>query len=408
MTLIVQKFGGSSVGDLERIRRVARRVVKTQSAGHQVVVVVPAMAGEASRLRGLASAFGPRPEEREQDVVVAAGGLIAAGLTAMAVQAEGGRARSFTGSQARILTEADRTGARICSVDDRGLRRSLERGEIPVLAGVQGEDEQGNVTALGPGGADAAAVAVAAALGAEACEIYGEAGGVHTADPAVCPAARRMERVTYEEMLELAGAGARVPPFRAVELAMKNRVPLWVKSDADDGPGTLCGPEDTGMEQVVVRGIASDRNEAKVALRDVNDRPGIAARVFTPLAEAGIVVDLIVQSVSRDGRTDLTFTVKKSDLAAAKDIIEKVLKEIGAEKIETDDEICKVSIVGAGMRNHAGVAAKAFQAMSRAGINIELISASEIKVSMVMKAKYMELAVRELHTAFGLDARPGG
>jgi aspartate kinase len=405
VALIVQKYGGSSVADLDRIRQVARRVLKTQQAGHQVVAVVSAMAGEASRL---AAAFGPRRDQREQDVVVTAGGQVAAGLTAMAVQAEGGQARSFTGPQARILTDSDRGGARIRSVDDRGLRRSLGRGEIAVVAGVQGEDEQGNVTALGPGGADAAAVAVAAALGAEACEIYADVDGVYTADPSVCPAARRLGRVSYEEMLELAGAGVRVPPIRAVELAMKYRMPLWVKSSAGDGPGTLCGPEETGMEQVVVSGIACDRNEAKVAIRDVNDRPGIAARVFTPLAEAGIVVDLIVQNVSRAGRTDLTFTVKKPDLAGAKDIIEKTLKEIGAEKIETDDEICKVSIVGAGMRNHAGVAAKAFEVMSRAGINIELISTSEIKVSMVVKDRHMEVAVRELHAAFGLDARPEG
>jgi aspartate kinase len=405
VALIVQKYGGSSVADLDRIRQVAHHILETRQAGHQVVAVVSAMAGEAGRL---AAAFGSRRDPREQDVVATAGGQVAAGLTAMAVQAEGGTARSFTGPQARILTDSDHGGAHIRSVDDRGLRRSLGRGEIAVVAGVQGEDEQGNVTALGPGGADAAAVAVAAALGAGACEIYAEVDGVYTADPSICPAARRLGRVSYEEMMELAGTGVRVPPIRAVELAMKYRVPLWVKSSAGDGPGTLCGPEETGMEQVVVSGIACDRNEAKVAIRDVNDRPGIAARVFTPLAEAGIVVDLIVQAVSRAGRTDLTFTVKKPDLPAAKDIIEKTLKEIGAEKIETDDEICKVSIVGAGMRNHAGVAAKAFEVMSRAGINIELISTSEIKVSMVVKDRHMEVAVRELHAAFGLDARPGG
>ena len=408
MALIVQKYGGTAVADLERIRQAARRALRTQRAGHQVVVVVSAMAEEASRLLGLAAALGPRPDQREQDVVVAAGGQVAAGLAALAVQAEGGRARSLTGPQARLLTDGAHARARIRSVEAEGLRRALGRGEIAVVSGVQGEDEQGNVTTLGPGGADAAAVAFAAALGAQACEIDADAGGVYTADPAVCPAARRVERMSYQELLELAGAGARAPPIRAVELAMKQRVPLWVGSSAGDEPGTLCGPEEAGMEQVAVSGIACDRNEAKIAIRGVSDRPGIAARVFTPLAEAGIVVDLIVQNVSRDGRTDLTFTVRKADLPRAKDVIESTLKAIGAEKIETDGGICKVSVVGAAMRNHAGVAARAFEVMSRAGINIELISTSEIKISMVVQERYMEQAVRELHRGFGLDAPPEG
>jgi aspartate kinase len=408
VAIIVQKYGGPAAADLDGIRQVARRALRTQRAGRQVVVVVSAMAGETSRMLGLAAAFGPRPDEREQDVVAAAAGQVAAGLTALAVQAEGGLARSFTGWQARLLTDSSHAGARVRSVDGRGLRRSLERGEIPVVAGLQGEDDDGNVTTLGPGGSDAAAVAVAAALQAQACEIHAGPDGVYTADPGVCPSARRLARVSYEELLELAGAGAEAAPIRAAELALKQRVPLWIGSSAGDEPGTLCGPEEAGMEQVAVSAIACDRDAAKVAIRGVNDRPGIAARVFAPLAEAGMVVDLIVQSVSREGRTDLAFTVRKGDLPRVKDIVESTLKAIGAEKIETDGGICKVSLVGAGMRHHAGVAARAFEVMARAGINIELISTSEIKISMVVQERHMERAVRELHAAFGLDATRKG
>ncbi|HEU4383504.1 MAG TPA: aspartate kinase [Anaeromyxobacteraceae bacterium] len=407
MALIVQKYGGAAVVDLEHIREVARRALRTQRAGNEVVLVVSALAGEVTRLLGLAAAFG-RPDGREQDAVAAAAGQVAAGLTALAIQAEGGRARSFTGRQAGLLSDSAHAAARLRAVDGSALRRSLDRGEIPVVAGLQGEDEAGNLTTLGPGGSDVAAVAVAAALGAQACEIHGRAPGVHSADPAVCPSARRLSRLTYEELIELAGAGGVAPPIRAVELAMKQRVPLWVGSSAGGEPGTLCGPEEAGMEQVAVSAIASDRNAAKVALRGVNDRPGVAARVFGPLAEAGIVVDLIVQNASRDGRTDLTFTVAKSDLARAKDVVESTLKAIGAEKIETDAKIGKVSIVGAGMRRHAGVAARAFEAMARAGINIQLISTSEIKIAMVVGERDLEAAVRELHAAFGLDAPPEG
>lgn len=407
MALIVQKHGGAAVADLDRIRDVARRALRTQRAGHEVVVVVSAMAGEVSRMLGLASAFG-RPDRREQDVLAAAAGQVAAGLAALAVQAEGGRARSFTGRQARIVTDSRHAGARVSRVDGRAIRQSLDGGEVAVVAGLQGEDEEGNLTTLGPGGSDVVAVALAAALGAQACEIHGGAAGVHTADPAVCPSARRLRRLGYEELLELAGAGAGAPPIRAVELALKRRVPLWIGSSAAGEPGTLCGPEEAGMEQPAVSAIACDRNTAKVGLRGVNDRPGVAARVFAPLAEAGVVVDLIVQSVSREGRTDLAFTVKKDDLPRAKDVIESTLKAIGAEKIETDGGVAKVSIVGAGMKTHAGVAARAFEVMARAGINIELISTSEIKISMVVQERSLDLAVRELHAAFGLDAPPKG
>ncbi len=408
MALIVQKYGGAAVADLDHVREVARRALHTRQAGNEVVVVVSALAGEVSRLLGLGSACGPRPEAREQDLLAAAAGQVAAGLVALAVDAGGGRARSFTGRQAGIRTDSTHAGARIRSLDGGALRRSLDRGEVPVVAGLQGEDEQGDVTTLGPGGSDVAAVAVAAALGAEACEIHGRADGVHSADPALCPAARRLRRLTYEELLELAGAGAGAPPIRAVELAMKQRVPLWIGSSTGDQPGTLCGPEEKAMEQPAVTAIAGDRNAAKVALRGVSDRPGVAARVFAPLAEAGIVVDLIVQNASREGRTDVTFTVAKRDLARAKDVVESTLKAIGAEKIETDGAIGKVSIVGAGMKHHAGVAARAFEVLARAGINIELISTSEIKIAMVVQERNLEKAVRELHAAFGLDAPPAG
>ncbi|HZY03137.1 MAG TPA: aspartate kinase [Anaeromyxobacteraceae bacterium] len=406
MALIVQKHGGAAMADLDHLRELARRALRTQRAGNQVVVVVSALAGEVSRMHGLASALGPRPEAREQDVLAAAAGQAAAGLAALAVRAEGGHARSFTGRQAGIRTDSTHAGARIRSVDGRGLRQALDRGEVAVVAGIQGEDEGGEVTTLGPGGSDVAAVAVAAALGAGACEIHGRADGVHSADPALCPSARRLRRVTHEELLELAGAGAGAPPIRAVELAMKQRVALWIGSSAGDEPGTLCGPEEEAMERPAVTAIASDRNTAKVALCGVSDRPGVAARVFAPLAEAGIVVDLIVQNASREGRTDVTFTVAKTDLARAKDVVESTLKAIGAEKIETDGGIGKVSIVGAGMKHHAGVAARAFEVMARAGINIELISTSEIKIAMVVQERHLERAVRELHAAFGLDAPP--
>jgi aspartate kinase len=404
LALIVQKYGGTSVGDVDRIKNVARRCLATQQAGHEVVVVVSAMSGETNRLLKLTAQVNPRPDEREQDVVAATGEQVTIGLVALAIQALGGRARSFTGPQVRILTDSAFSKARIKSIDKERVEKSLREGEIAVVAGFQGEDEEGNITTLGRGGSDTTAVAVAAAIGADACEIYTDVDGVYTTDPNLCPAARKLDRISYEEMLELAGAGAKVLQIRSVEFAMKYNVPLWVKSSFTNDPGTLCCPEEKAMESVVVSGIAYDKNEAKVAIRGVADKPGVAAQVFKPLSDASIVVDLIVQNVSQAGKTDLTFTVGKTDLPKAKEIIQRVAGSIGAEKIETDDKIAKVSIVGVGMRNHAGVASKAFEVMARAGINIEMISTSEIKVSMVIQEKFMELAVRELHTAFGLDA----
>jgi aspartate kinase len=405
VALIVQKYGGTSVGDPERIKNVARRALASQQAGNEIVVVVSAMSGETNRLLKLTQAVTDKPDEREQDVVAATGEQVTIGLTAMAIQGLGGKARSFTGPQVRILTDSAFSKARIKSIDASKLRQALARGEIAVVAGFQGEDEQGNITTLGRGGSDTTAVAVAAAIGADACEIYTDVDGVYTTDPNVVPQARKLDKISYEEMLELAGAGAKVLQIRSVEFAMKYNVPLWVKSSFTQDPGTLVCPEDSSMEHVVVSGIAYDRNEAKVALRGVVDKPGVAAKIFKPLADASIVVDLIIQNVGKGGHADMSFTVGKTDLAKAIEIVKGVLGELGGGTVETDDQIAKVSIVGVGMRNHAGVAAKAFEVLAKAGINVEMISTSEIKVSIVIAAKFMELAVRELHSAFGLDQK---
>ncbi len=403
MALIVQKYGGTSVADVALIKRMAARALATQRAGHDVVVVVSAMAGETNRLLALTQQVSGTPDAREQDVVAATGEQVTIGLMALAVQAMGGKARSFTGAQVRILTDSAFSKARILSIDRENLAAALGRGEIAVVAGFQGEDEQGNITTLGRGGSDTTAVAIAAAIHADACEIYTDVDGVYTSDPNICSAARKLERISYEAMIELASAGAKVLQIRAVEFAMKYRVPLWVKSSFSDDPGTLCCEEEE-MEQVVVSGIAYDRNEAKLAVRGVPDRPGVAARIFKPLADANIVVDLIVQNVGHGGKANLTFTVPKGDLARAVDIVRRCATELGADAVEADDKIAKVSVVGVGMRNHAGVAARAFEVLAAAGINIEMISTSEIKISVVIAQKFMELAIRELHAAFGLDA----
>jgi aspartate kinase len=405
VALIVQKYGGTSVGDVDRIKNVARRALQTQKAGNDVVVVVSAMSGETNRLLKLTQAVCERPDEREQDVVAATGEQVTIGLAALAIQGLGGKARSFTGPQVRVLTDSSFSKARIKSIDSEKLRQALGRGEIAVVAGFQGEDEHGNITTLGRGGSDTTAVAVAAAIDADACEIYTDVDGVYTTDPNVVPEARKLEKISYEEMLELAGAGAKVLQIRSVEFAMKYNVPLWVKSSFTQDPGTLVCPEDSSMEHVVVSGIAYDRNEAKVAIRGVTDKPGVAAKVFKPLADANIVVDLIIQNMGQAGKADLSFTVGKTDLPKALEIVKRVAAELGAPTVETDDQIAKISIVGVGMRNHAGVAAKAFDVLAAAGINIEMISTSEIKVSIVIAAKFMELAVRELHSAFGLDKK---
>ena len=406
MALIVQKYGGTSVGDTDRMKNVARRCLAAQAAGHDVVVVVSAMSGETNRLLKLVAQITDRPSEREQDVVVATGEQVSIGLVAMAIQAQGGLATSFLGHQVQIVTDNVFSKARIKRIDAERIVELLKQKHIVVVAGFQGQDEQGNVTTLGRGGSDTTAVALAAALKADACEIYTDVDGVYTTDPNVCPAARKLERISYEEMLDLASVGAKVLQIRSVEFAMKYKVPLWVKSSFTDDPGTLVCEEDKSMENVVVSGIAYDKNEAKIAISGVPDVPGVAAKIFGALDEQNIVVDLIVQTASRDGRTDLSFTVGKTDLAKAREVVERVTKDLHAGGLETDGDVAKVSIVGVGMRNHSGVAAKMFQILASEGINIQLISTSEIKVSCLIQSKYTELAVRALHTAFGLDKAP--
>jgi len=403
VALIVQKYGGTSVGDIERIKNVARRCIATHKAGHDVVVVVSAMSGETNRLLNLVSQIAERPNEREQDVVVATGEQVSIGLVALAIQAQKGKATSFLGHQCRVVTDSTFSRARIKSIDAEKLFAVLKKKHIAVVAGFQGIDEEGNVTTLGRGGSDTTAVAIAAAIKADACEIYTDVDGVYTTDPNICPAAKKLQKISYEEMLELASLGAKVLQIRSVEIAMNYKVPLWVKSSFNDDPGTLVCAEDSSMEDVVVSGIAYDRNEAKIAMRGVPDLPGVAAKIFGALNEKNIVVDLIVQNLSKAEKTDLTFTVAKADFASAKEVVKRVAKSIKAEAVETDDQIAKVSIVGVGMRNHSGVAAKMFEVLAKEGINLQMISTSEIKVSCVIHLKYAELAVRALHTAFGLD-----
>lgn len=404
MALIVQKYGGTSVATPDRIRNVARRAYETQQQGHQVVVVVSAMSGETDRLLKLARGMSAKPEPRELDVVAATGEQVTIGLTALAIQALGGRARSFTGPQVRVLTDSAFSRARILGVDDERLRRSLDAGEIAVVAGFQGTDADGNITTLGRGGSDTTGVALAAALGADACEIYTDVDGVYTTDPNVCRRARKLERITYEEMLELASLGAKILQIRSVEFAMKYRVPLWVKSSFHDVPGTVVCPEDPSMEQPIVSGIAYARDEAKIAVRQVPDRPGVAFTLFQALADENINVDVIVQNVSKDGFTDLTFTLPSLDLPRATEVVDRIVGKIGAAGYDTDASIAKVSIVGVGMRSHAGVAAQMFKVLADENINVQMISTSEIKVSAIINEKYVELAVRALHSAFGLDA----
>jgi aspartate kinase len=399
----VQKYGGTSVGDVERIRAVARRCLQARSAGHELVVVVSAMSGETNRLLKLVQAVTDRPSEREQDVVVATGEQVSIGLLALAIQAQGGQATSFLAHQCRIVTDSTFSKARIQRIDEQPLREVLARGQVAVVAGFQGMDVAGNVTTLGRGGSDTTAVALAAALKADRCEIYTDVDGVYTTDPGVCPLARKLDRISYEEMLELASLGAKVLQIRSVEFAMKYRVPLWVKSSFNEEPGTLVCEEDEAMEEVLVSGIAYDRNEAKLVLRGVPDRAGVAARIFGTLDQRAIVVDLIVQTAAQDGRSDLSFTVTRADFAAARETMERLASEMGIQGVESDDQIAKISIVGVGMRNHSGVAARMFQVLGAEGINIQMISTSEIKVSCVVHAKYTELAVRALHSAFGLD-----
>lgn len=407
MALVVQKFGGTSVGSVERIRSAAARAVQARAAGDDVVVIVSAMSGETNRLLGLARELSPEPDARELDVIASTGEQVTAALMAMAIQAHGREARSFLGHQLRILTDSAFTKARIRAIDASRLMTALSQGKIGVVAGFQGVDDDGNITTLGRGGSDTSAVAVAAALGAQACEIYTDVDGVYTTDPNVCKTARKIDRISYEEMLELASLGAKVLQIRSVEVAMKYNVPIHVRSSFSDRPGTWVVGEDS-FESVVVTGVAYDKNEARIMLVGVSDRPGIVARIFGTLAERAISVDMIVQSPTSGGqgqRTDVMFTVAKTDLAAAREVIDGLTVEVGAERVAFDDGIAKVSIVGQGMRSHAGVAARMFQTLAQHSINIQAISTSEIKVSCLIDAAQVELAVRELHDAFDLGSK---
>ena len=406
MALIVQKFGGTSVGDVDRIKNVARRVAQARAGGHDVVVVVSAMAGETDRLIGLAQKMADRPNERELDVILATGEQVSIGLLSLALHGLGQRARSFTGGQVRIQTDAVHTKARIVSIDSERARQALADGEIVIVAGFQGVSAEDEITTLGRGGSDLTAVAMAAALQADVCEIYTDVDGVYTTDPNIVSEARKLDRISYDEMLELASLGAKVLQTRSVEYAKNYLVPVHVRSSFNDNPGTMVVKEDAAMEKVVVSGIAYNKQEAKITITRVADRPGIAATLFGRVAEANIVVDMIVQNMSQDGSTDISFTVPRTDYARAQDIVRAVAKEIGAGKVIGDDKIAKVSIVGVGMRTHSGVAAKMFETLGREKINILMISTSEIKVSCVIEAKYAELAVRVLHEAFGLAGPP--
>ena len=404
MALVVQKFGGTSVGSIDRIRNVARRAIAAQKRGDDVVVIVSAMSGETNRLLGLAHEMVKVPDAREMDVIAATGEQITAALTAMAIQNEGGQARSLLGHQVKILTDGAFTKARIKTIEGSKIFSTLKKGQIAVVAGFQGVDEEGDITTLGRGGSDTSAVAIAAAIGASVCEIYTDVDGVYTTDPNICPSARKIPRISYEEMLELASLGAKVLQIRSVEIAMKYGVPVHVRSSFSDAEGTWVTGEDKSLEDVVVAGVAYDKNEARVHCVGLNDKPGVVAELFGAMADKNISVDMIIQNVSKEShdRADVTFTLAKSDLLRAKPFIEEVGKRLGAQEVRYDEDIVKVSIVGLGMRSHAGIAAKMFRIMAAEGINIQAISTSEIKVSCLIHAKYTELAVRALHDGFGL------
>ncbi len=404
MSVIVQKYGGTSVGSVERIEAVADKVLAFKRQGHDVVVVVSAMSGETNRLLGLARQIQEQPDARELDALVSTGEQVSMALLAMALHRRGCNARSYNGGQVRILTDSAFTKARIRQIDDQCIRADLDRDHVVVIAGFQGVDEDGNVTTLGRGGSDTTAVAVAAALKADECQIYTDVDGVYTTDPRMVPEARRLDRITFEEMLELASQGSKVLQIRSVEFAGKYKVPLRVLSSFVDGPGTLITMEDTdAMEAPTIAGIAFNRDEAKITVRGVPDTPGTAYQILGPIGDANIEVDVIVQNVAEDKNTDFTFTVHRNDLQRAAAVLSDVSDALGARGITTDAKIAKVSVVGVGMRSHAGVASTMFKALSDVNINIQMVTTSEIKITVVIAEKYLELAVRALHTAFGLD-----
>jgi len=400
MSLLVQKYGGTSVASIERIKQVATRIARSKQTGNDLVVVVSAMAGETNRLLALAHEISELPDEREKDVLLASGEQVSVALLTLALKELGYRARSYLGHQVRIETDRAYGKARILSIDSTKILHAISAGEVVVVAGFQGVDEEDNITTLGRGGSDTSAVALAAFLNAHACEIFTDVEGVFTTDPGICPSARKLARISYDEMIELASTGAKVLEIRSVEFAKKFAVPVHVRSTFSDAEGTWLVSEEESMTDVLVSGVACDKNEAKITLVRVPDQPGLAARIFGPIADAHIVIDMIIQNASEDGTTDLTFTVSKADHKMALKIMEKTLPEVHAKGIKVDTEIAKVSVVGVGMRTHAGVAAKMFQVLAAEGINIEMISTSEIKISVVIDAKYSELAVRVLHEAF--------
>jgi aspartate kinase len=404
MSLIVQKFGGTSVGTIERIEGVADKVAKFHAEGHQIVVVVSAMSGETNRLIGLAHEIQARPVPREMDVLVSTGEQVTTALLSMALTKRGVKAKSYTGAQVKILTDSAHTKARIQHIDDHNLRADLDAGYVTVVAGFQGVDEKGNTTTLGRGGSDTTAVALAAALKADECQIYTDVDGVYTTDPRVVSAAQRLDRITFEEMLEMASMGSKVLQIRAVEFAGKYQVPLRVLHSFQEGPGTLISIEELkNVETPTIAGIAFTRDEAKLTISGVPDMPGVAYKILGPIGDANIEVDVIVQNVGHDNTTDFTFTVARGDLTRAQEILQTTAEDLGAESVESDSKIAKVSVVGVGMRSHAGVASQMFAALAEVGINILMITTSEIKISVIIEEKFLELAVRALHSAFGLD-----
>jgi aspartate kinase len=403
MALIVQKYGGTSVGTTERIENVAAKVKKEVEAGNQLVVVVSAMSGETNRLIGLAGDITDSPSAREMDVLVSTGEQVTIALLSMALQKIGCEARSYTGAQVHILTDSAHSKARIQDIDDARVRADLEAGRVVVIAGFQGIDEQGNITTLGRGGSDTTAVAMAAALQADECQIFTDVDGVYTTDPRVEPKARRLNKITFEEMLEMASLGSKVLQIRAVEFAGKYNVPLRVLSSFEEGEGTLITFEEENMEQAKISGIAFSRDESQLTIRGVPDQPGVAYNILGPVADANVEIDMIVQNTGQDGTTDFTFTVHRNDFSKAMGVLEQVSSDLGGREVKGNDGIVKISLVGVGMRSHAGIASKMFKALSDEAINICMISTSEIKISVVVEEKYLELGVRALHQAFDLD-----
>ncbi|MCX7088515.1 MAG: aspartate kinase [Methylococcales bacterium] len=406
MAVYVYKFGGTSVGSIERIKAVAERVKNARDQGNQMIVVVSAMSGETNRLIALAHDAQSEPDTREMDALISTGEQVTSALLSMALREIGCPACSYTGGQVRILTDSVHTKARIRSIDDKRLRADLESGNVVVVAGFQGIDEHGNITTLGRGGSDTTAVAIAAALKADECCIYTDVDGVYTTDPRIEPKARRLDKITFEEMLEMASLGSKVLQIRSVEFAGKYNVALRVLSSFKEGKGTLITYEESQMESALISGIAFNRDEAKLTITGVPDLPGVASKILGPIAEANIDVDMIIQNIGEDGATNFTFTVHRNDFAKAKALLDTICEKLGAKKVISDDTIVKVSIVGVGMRSHAGIANTMFKTLADEGINIQMIATSEIKISVVVAEKYLELAVRALHAAFELDKEP--